>query len=97
MNTALYVIAILGCGEGDRPCEQVQLVDARYESQAACSAATEAQLMRHGDLPFPVVVAHCRQADAPSQRVMPSEILLPEPEPTPLFRTARASPQDEAG
>ena len=41
MVTALYVIAILGCGEGTAPCEAVRMLEPTYQSQAACVAATE--------------------------------------------------------
>lgn len=90
MGPAVFVIAILGCGEGEAPCEQVRIADARYESQAACTAATEAQLMRHSDLSYPVVVAQCRPADAPAARVRPSDVKLPVAEASPLFRPAAA-------
>jgi hypothetical protein len=32
MGPAFFVIAILGCGEGDAPCEQVRRLATRYES-----------------------------------------------------------------
>ena len=41
MSVALYVIAILGCGEGEAPCQPVEVADVRYESREACLAATE--------------------------------------------------------
>jgi len=59
MVTALYVIAILGCGEGNAPCEAVRMLEPTYQSQAACTAATESALTRFGDADYPVVVAQC--------------------------------------
>lgn len=91
MVTALYVIAILGCGEGTAPCQEVRTVEARYESREACTAATPAQLERFADVDFPVVVAQCREAGAPAAPVQPADVLLPKPERTPHFRTAGAA------
>ena len=85
MSVAVYMIAILGCGEGELPCEQVQVAETRYESRAACQAATEAQLVRHGNLPFPVVVAECRQAGAAARTVRPAEVMTPEPQANPHY------------
>jgi hypothetical protein len=90
MGPAAFVIAILGCGEGEAPCQQVRIAEARYESQAACTAATEAQLMRQTDLAFPVVVAECRPAGAPASRVMPADVALPVAPPSRLFQPAAA-------
>ena len=93
MEPALYVIAILGCGEGELPCEQVRIAEQRYESRAACTAATEAQLVRYGDLPYPVVVAQCRPAGAAAEPVLPREVDLPAPADNPVYpvRGARAA------
>jgi hypothetical protein len=80
MEPILFVMAILGCGEGDSPCEQVRLADSRYESQAECAAATEAELLRHDDLLYPAVVAQCRRAGEAPETLHPSDFELPEPE-----------------
>ncbi len=80
MSVAVYMIAILGCGEGELPCQEVRVAETRYQSQAQCQAATEAQLIRHGDLPYPVVVAQCRQAGTAVRPVQPAEVMTPEPE-----------------
>jgi hypothetical protein len=78
MEAAYFIIAILGCGEGEMPCEQVRVADARYESQAACVAATEGTLMRNTDLDFPVVVAQClRGGEELPERIMPGDVDLP--------------------
>lgn len=78
MGPAFYVIAILGCGEGDVACEEVKLAPARYESMAACTAATEAAMVEHSDVAYPVVVAQCRHGDGSAARLMSGEIDLPE-------------------
>ncbi|MFN3943622.1 MAG: hypothetical protein ACK4K7_01675 [Allosphingosinicella sp.] len=89
MGPALYVIAILGCGEGTATCEQLRVADQRYESRAECVAQTEAQLLRFGDeAPYPVIVAECRAADAPPRLLTADEVDLPEPEAQHPFRPA---------
>ncbi len=77
MGPAYYVIAILGCGEAEAPCEHVAVAPARYESAAACTAATEAAMAEHSDIPFPVVVAQCRKGDAASVKLMSGEVARP--------------------
>jgi ABC-type hemin transport system ATPase subunit len=64
MGPAIFIIAIMGCGEGDSPCQQVRMLDARYESQAACIAASEAALTQNTDIEYPVVSAECVTAGA---------------------------------
>lgn len=84
MAAAFFLMAIMGCGEGDGACQQVRLLETRYESQAACSAATEGAVMRFTDLDYPVVVAQCRPANGAS-KLNASDVSLPQPEATPLF------------
>lgn len=80
MGPAGYLIAILGCGEADAPCQQVQLAPARYETQAACEAASDDALARHGGaFDFPVVVAECRRAGEQTASLRADEVRLPEP------------------
>ena len=86
MQAAFFLIAIMGCGEGDAPCQQLRLLDTRYESQASCSAATEAVLARHLEADFPVVVAQCLAAGADRAALSADQVALPEPEATPHFR-----------
>jgi len=83
MSPALYVMAILGCGEGDAPCRPVQVSDVRYESRDACMAATEGALARLPNLDFPILVARCRVEDAAATPLQPAEIALPEPDRRP--------------
>lgn len=78
MESLFYIMAILGCGEGDEPCRELAIAAARYESREACMAATAAELARRRDEPWPVVVAQCRAADAPVEPLRGSEVLLPE-------------------
>lgn len=85
MGPAVFVIAIMGCGEGEAPCQQLRLADSRYESAAACTAATTDVVMRHIDVDYPVVVAQCRPVSGDAQPLRPREVRLPEPEETALF------------
>ncbi|HEY0111857.1 MAG TPA: hypothetical protein VGB59_01760 [Allosphingosinicella sp.] len=87
MEPIYFIIAILGCGEAEASCEAVKTLETRYESQAACSAATEAAVTRNSDVDFPVVVAQCVAAGSPPARLTPNEVLLPEPKPSASRRT----------
>ena len=84
MTAAFFLMAIMGCGEGDASCQQVRLLETRYESQAACTAATEAAVSRFTDIDYPVVVAQC-VAGGSSPALKASDVKLPEAEATPLF------------
>jgi hypothetical protein len=81
MEPALFVMAILGCGEGDLPCAEVRVAETRYESRAACLEASEAELARAGDVLYPVVVADCRAAGERPRLLQARDVALPEPEP----------------
>ena len=83
MEPLMFVMAILGCGDGVAPCQEVRVAEARYQSQADCVAATGIELIRHDDLPYPVVVAQCRQAGAAAQPLRGSEVNLPDAEALP--------------
>jgi hypothetical protein len=76
MGAGIFLMAIMGCGEADAPCQQVRVLETRYESQAACTAATEAAVMRFTDLDFPVVVAQCHAAGSKRQ-VRANEVRRP--------------------
>jgi hypothetical protein len=79
MQSLLFVMAIMGCGESDAACREVRIDQQRYQSIAACQAATDSALIRHSDLDFPTVVARCRPANARPQLLRGSEVLLPAP------------------
>ena len=78
MGPAGYLLAILGCGEGEANCQQVAVQPMVYESRSACMAASEAALA-DAEAPFPVIVADCRAAGTQSASVRADEIRLPEP------------------
>ncbi len=62
MGPISYVIAILGCADGGASCNQVAIAPARYESAAACEAATVPTLAGATDLDFPTLMARCQKA-----------------------------------
>lgn len=66
MGPVSYVIAILGCADGGASCQQVSVAPARYESAAACEAATGDVLAGSTDFDFPTLVARCRTAKSPA-------------------------------
>ncbi|HEX8381049.1 MAG TPA: hypothetical protein VF619_10945 [Allosphingosinicella sp.] len=79
MGPGIFIIAIMGCGEAEAPCQQVRTLEARYESQAACTAATEAALVQNVDVDFPVVVAQCVADGAKPAAPKAGEIQRPGP------------------
>ena len=81
MGPALFVIAILGCGEGDAPCQQVRRLDTSYQSQASCMAATEAAMTANINENYPVIVAQCVAAGTDTAAPRPAEISLPSSRP----------------
>ena len=80
MEPAFFIIAILGCGEGDAPCAQVRQLETRYESQAACTRATDDALAANAEGDYPVIVAQC-VASGKAASLSPVEIRLPAANP----------------
>jgi hypothetical protein len=76
MGPGLFLIAIMGCGEAEAPCQTVRTLEARYETKAACTAATEAAVTKAGDVDAPVIVAQCVAAGTPP-RLRAGEVRLP--------------------
>ncbi len=92
MGPVYYMLAVLGCGEGETACQQVAVADAQFTSVAACQAASEDTLMRHSDADFPVVVAQCRKAgQQASAEVIGRDVALPQPGADAPARFQRAS------
>lgn len=60
MDALVYVVAILGCGDGNAPCTQARIAPARYETLAQCRAALPEQIAMNTDLSFPSIGADCR-------------------------------------
>ncbi|TVV71538.1 hypothetical protein FOY91_16625 [Sphingomonas solaris] len=64
MGPVFYIMAILGCGDGQAACQQVRTVETHYASPDACTAAMPAALMDQSDLSYPEVMAECRPGKA---------------------------------
>jgi hypothetical protein len=90
MQSLLYVIAIMGCGEGDAPCREVQVAPPRFASEAACTAATATVLERYVELSYPSVVAQCRPANGGAVQLRGRDVILPEARPAARPRFAAA-------
>ena len=78
MEPLFYVMAILGCGESEAACQQVRVAQAQYRTESECLAATEAELIRHQNLPYPTIVAQCRRSGAAVQTLRGSEVMMPD-------------------
>ena len=96
MEPLAFVMAILGCGEGDSNCAELAIAPARYESQAACLEASGTEIARYGDAEYPVVVAQCRRADGRVDAVLASQVALPAPERNVRFVSSRTRASDLA-
>ena len=66
MGAGFFLIAILGCADGSAACTPVATMPTRYESRAACAAATNAALATSTEFDFPTIVAECRPVLAPA-------------------------------
>ena len=72
MGPGFFIIAILGCADGSAACTPVATIPTRYESRAACVAATVPALAASGDFEFPTLLAECRPAKAPAAQRAPT-------------------------
>lgn len=98
MGPAVFIMAILGCGEADVDCRQVAMVDSSYASLDACNAATIGEVERRLDAAYPVVVAQCRRADAAAaQPVNSADVDLPEADFDQPVRRASYTPAQSRG
>ena len=62
MESMFFVMAILGCGDGNRQCTAARLMPTHYVTMAECRAALPDQLARNTDIPYPVIGADCRRS-----------------------------------
>lgn len=60
MEPMYFILAIMGCGDGQAACQEVRAEPARYQSAAQCRAAMPLALQRSTDVDYPVVSAACR-------------------------------------
>lgn len=68
MEPVFYVMAILGCGDGQDQCREMRVDPARYQTAAQCQLAMSEVLPRHSDLMFPTIAAACQQRGQLSAR-----------------------------
>lgn len=61
MEPVFYVMAILGCGDGQLQCREVRVEPVRYHSAMQCQMAMARVLPRHADLSFPTIAASCQR------------------------------------
>ena len=88
MGPAIYILAILGCGEDQTACQTVAVMPTQYESAAACDAGIDAAAQRPISADYPVIVAQCLRMDVAATAILKgSEVQLPPPEkPAPVKR-----------
>lgn len=68
MNSAIIVMTILGCGQGEAACDFVRTVDTPFSSRAECEAQAGRELMRTGSVNYPDVIAVCEPLEAATAR-----------------------------
>jgi hypothetical protein len=64
MEPLFYVMAILGCGDGNTQCTEARVVPVQYQSMAQCRAALANEIARNTDVPYPTIGANCRASGA---------------------------------
>ena len=60
MEPVYFVLAIMGCGDGQAECREARVESVRYQTAAQCQAALPQALARNTDLDFPVISGACR-------------------------------------
>src|SRR3954465_320421 len=92
MGPGIFLIAIFGCGEGNPACQPVRTLETRYESRAACMAASEDALVRNSDVDYPTIVAQCVEPQkAASFRLGSDEVSKPGPPPSRILPAQRVA------
>jgi hypothetical protein len=95
MGPGIFLIAIFGCGEGNGACQTVRTLETRYESRAACMAATEDALVRNGHVDYPTIVAQCIVPQrAAVFRLGSDEVSRPGPPTRPVLPAQRMASRD---
>jgi len=68
MNSAFFILTILGCGDGEMNCVWVQESKQRYLTLESCRQNSEVELLQNLKIEYPVTVAVCKsQADLDSR------------------------------
>jgi hypothetical protein len=61
VDPILFVVAIMGCGDGQTGCTEARVVRAPFETAAECQANLPAVLAANTDVPYPEISATCRR------------------------------------
>jgi hypothetical protein len=64
MKAAFVVMSILGCDDSGASCTPVAQVEEKWQTIAACDAASESHLSRYANVNHPMVVAVCQTANS---------------------------------
>jgi hypothetical protein len=99
MGPAIYILAILGCGEDQTACQTVAVMPTQYQTAAACDAGIDAVAQRPIAVDYPVMVAQCLRMDAAAAAVLKgSDVQLPPAEkPAPVKRATYRPGQSARG
>ena len=97
MGPAVFILAIMGCGESNATCETVKVMPTHYATAAACQAGTDEAVEQHYAIDYPVVVAQCLRMDAATAAaVKAGDIKLPDPEQPAPVKPATYKPGQNA-
>ena len=72
MGASMFVIAILGCGDGSAACTPVATLPTHYASRQQCDAATVGALEANNDFDYPALFAECRPTGSASNEPEPA-------------------------
>jgi len=61
MEPLFFVMAIMGCADGNVQCTEARIVPVRYGTMAQCRAALPFQLSQNTDVDYPMVGAACQK------------------------------------
>jgi len=78
MGPGYFIIAIMGCADGSANCTQVATMPTRYESRAACVAATPNMLAASTNLDFPSLLAECQSMVRPASASTDAQSSAPD-------------------
>lgn len=60
MEPVFFVLAIMGCGDGNAACSEQRIESTHYSTVQQCRAALPAALARNTDISYPVIAGACR-------------------------------------
>ena len=64
MSPVLVAMALLGCSDAGDQCQTLRILPVRYESVAACYAASNDVLLREADDEAPMMAVRCLKVPA---------------------------------